>query len=80
MALRAAAHALLPVLWLRRARTLVLGCLREAIIERIIQRIELVVSCAGRRLLCTLDAGIGARGARTLVLGCLLEAIIERVI
>jgi len=53
---------LLPVLRLHGARTLVLGCLLEVIIERVIQRIELVVSCAGRRLLCALAAGVGARG------------------
>jgi hypothetical protein len=58
MAQRAAAR----VLRLRGARTLVLGCLLEAIIERVIQRIELVVSCAGRRLLCALAAGIELRG------------------
>jgi hypothetical protein len=61
MALRAAARALRCVLRLRGARTLVLGCLLEAIIERVIHRIELVVSCAGRRLLCALAAGIGPR-------------------
>jgi hypothetical protein len=62
MARLAAARALLPVLRLHGARTLVLGCLREAIIERVIQRVELVMSCAGRRLLCALAAGVGARG------------------
>jgi hypothetical protein len=61
VALRAAARALRCVRRLRGARTLVLGCLLEAIIERVIQRIELVVSCAGRRLLCALAAGIGPR-------------------
>jgi hypothetical protein len=69
LALRSTARVLLRVLRLRGTRTLVLG-----------QRIELVVSCAGRRLLCALAAGMRLRGARTLVLGYLLEVIIERVI
>ena len=57
MALQTGARVLL-----REARTLVLGCLLEAIIERVIQRIELVVSCAGRRLLGALAAGVRVRG------------------
>jgi hypothetical protein len=61
---------------LRRARTLVLGCLLEAIIECVIQRIELVVSCVGRRLLCALAAGIELRGAFDVPV---VEFLVDRV-
>jgi hypothetical protein len=62
LALRATTRVSLRVLRLRGARTLVLGCLLEVIIERVIQRIALVVSCAGRRLLCALAVGIEPHG------------------